>query len=287
MAKNCLVTKLKGVVNNDDLPVYGELVLETRLLTGNYSCGITIEAVEPITVSVRDGGYFSTVKANVETDRLTSINIPANTSTDLYFANTAPTIHISDKYAVKSLYAITSGASNPNFLAFDVAKLEGCEALETLRIVFTGCYGRASSLGALASLKNVYVSGTGLTGNIASLGTLTLARILRIYSTGITGTVEAFVAAQIAAGRTTCSPNDLELRGILDLITFGGNLYPGTSTSYYYWAEWTDASHITLYKTGQINNYSYSSVNTIYAKGASAEQIAGWEGDGKTVVVVS
>lgn len=81
-----------------------------------------------------------------------------------------------------------------------------------------------------------------ISGDIATLfGSLTSLTTLRIAGTNISGTVEGFVAAQIAAGRTTCT--GITIGRNLAGVTYNGSVISGSSSKT---LSWTSASDITI-----------------------------------------
>lgn len=81
-----------------------------------------------------------------------------------------------------------------------------------------------------------------ISGDIATLfGSLTRLTTLRIAGTNISGTVEGFVAAQIAAGRTTCT--GITIGRNLAGVTYNGSVISGSSSKT---LSWTSANDITI-----------------------------------------
>lgn len=81
-----------------------------------------------------------------------------------------------------------------------------------------------------------------ISGDIATLfGSLTSLTTLRIAGTNISGTVEGFVAAQIAAGRTTCT--GITIGRNLAGVTYNGSVISGSSSKT---LSWTSANDITI-----------------------------------------
>lgn len=102
--ENCLVTKLKAVVNNDNLSKFGILTIRTKTLIGtpniSQQCCLVISAKESVTLKVI-GGYCSTNENNIETDKLTEVTFVNQKI--LYFKNADYRIEISNKYAITAL----------------------------------------------------------------------------------------------------------------------------------------------------------------------------------------
>jgi len=117
MDKNCLVTKLKVVVENNN-PKLGELRVPVRLSPSNYDKDIRISATKNITIRVIGNGHIGTSQDNIT---LTSVDIAADTYTPLWFENADYEISISDKYSLRNLLA---GNNNFSILGFDVSELK-------------------------------------------------------------------------------------------------------------------------------------------------------------------
>lgn len=109
---NCLVTKLKASVNNDNLPIFGKITINVVPLSEISDSGqqsIYIEGIN-FTVEVSGGGYFSENYADLENPQscLTTWAPPADEPCGviLYFANVASTIHVTDTITNISVQSI-------------------------------------------------------------------------------------------------------------------------------------------------------------------------------------
>jgi len=125
-----------------------------------------------------------------------------------------------------------------------------------------------------------------IAGSINDLAKLTKLWEIAIYGNlgDYNGSIEAFVAGQIANGRTTAILNDAEhptisLANVLKFATFGGNVLNVDGRAI---LTWESANKIVIYGGTAAEPTGY-----IYAKGATAEEIAAWEQAGKTVVVIN
>ena len=112
MANNCLVTKLKGTVDNPNLPVYGEMVLNLTDLSKATQNFMVRTGNEPVTyefigATPNDGVYSGT--------------IPANTTRELAYTGVG-------KFKLKSKYGLSSLELNSSVLFEpDAAYYVDCE----------------------------------------------------------------------------------------------------------------------------------------------------------------
>lgn len=265
---NCLVTKLKAVVNNDNLEKFGVLVLKTTSKDqGAYKLSVSMQ--NPGTIDAVDGGTIKSYGRGGTTD--THQDIPALTpegTTWKAALSTENTFELKNKYDLLTL----SMFSDEYYDNFDLAQLKGCYNLK----VFTGCVtgnlssiseltsltklnltrasnsrklkGDISSLASLLNLTNLGLDrNTALTGSISDLGTLVNLKELAMRDTGVVGAIEEFVAAQIGNGRNNCE--SLATSAFNTAITFkGSTAYSSGSNKTLSWTRDTStgATHITL-----------------------------------------
>lgn len=101
---NCLVTKLKGEVNNDNLPKLGVLKLHVNLIDSPsaVNCRLTLTTNAAINVKVVPGsgnGYFGTNYSTIESEHKTELDNISGT-VNLYFAEVECDIEITNKYSL-------------------------------------------------------------------------------------------------------------------------------------------------------------------------------------------
>jgi hypothetical protein len=103
---NCLVTKLKGVVDNPNLPKLGEMTLTATYYSGTIdwgNCCLELTNTQDCVISISGDGYF--VLDNFEdldnpSARLTTYTLPANTRKGMFFSNGNYKVKISNKYTL-------------------------------------------------------------------------------------------------------------------------------------------------------------------------------------------
>jgi hypothetical protein len=285
---NCLVTKLKGRVDNDNLPKNGEFKLE--VLDGSNGIGLFISNTDTskglyVTGNLTvDGGSSSDYKTTAYTIEGTTgyIHIPNKYTLSKLkgkdgTAKERLLFNLKDlKYMNNLAELIIPGSQN---VKGDIAYFGQLPNIEKIQLDGPYIYGNIKSLKNSTQLTSVIITYSEIiNGDIADLGNLTSLISFTFFGTSVGGSLESFVAGQISHGRTaTASP--ILARRLLQYITFGGNKY----IEDWSFITWESASKIVVYCGSQ----EFADCNKIYAKGATAEEIAAWEQAGKTVTIIS
>lgn len=238
-----LITKLNGVVSNDDLPRVGEIRLDVDY-TGeddyyrNHVQAISLVDNSVINVLFNDGisikeGYVEGkgISSNISGKGVIKIYPKYNlTSIESRIATTLRDTEESLKYCEQLVELILTGSNKLNLDKIDYT----LPKLEILSFDWSnGLSGDIRKLTSFApNLKTLFVNGcTLLTGDISDIGALTKLEKLDFASSGVTGTVESFVAAQREAGKTTCTL--IVFQNAQDTITFnGGAITSGAKLSW-------------------------------------------------------
>lgn len=150
----CLVTKLKGIVNDDSLITLDEFrlsfdkateILKDRSHTNGY---VTLAVTEPITIKVVGTGYISLEDGSVSQ---TSLSFNNSSDTNVYLSDDVEAISISNKQALKTLRVhYTRDLDN-----FDVGKLMFLKNLNDIEIWSDKMYGDITNIYSLQPSKNV------------------------------------------------------------------------------------------------------------------------------------
>lgn len=208
MTNNCLVTKLKGVVNNPNLPKLGILPISV------YAEGSPSQASRSIRIEVKDtsagstlkavGGYFASSYSG--TYNLTEVSTDNTHVAVVFSENKDFEVEVSNKYDIKTIvYGLGTG-----FKLSDI-----------------GFYANN-----IESIQNSAEGNAHVTGDIADLGICTKLTLFRNpYATGLYGRLEDLIEKQIANGRTS---GTLVLRINTPTITFGTNYTMQPNTKYYF-----------------------------------------------------
>lgn len=210
MANDCLVTKLKASVDNNDLFKLGEFKIKNVYSASGITetnCAIDFKTC---TVRTNKGGYFATSFAglNEPSSRLTELTVINEQR--LYFSNGDYDIIIGDKYNIYELYM----PDNYPLKRVDLADLKYCTKLWNVSARnaaqgdianFSGC----TQLGALVLSNNNEVYGDiaafankpifnlqlrnciGVYGNVSALANISRTIFkLDLYGCQLTGTTQ-------------------------------------------------------------------------------------------------
>jgi hypothetical protein len=237
MSTNCLVTKLKGVVDNDNLIKLGEIKVNVE------AASITRAAVRggsvPCTITL--GG---TIKAYIDNAKTTEISSPFTSidHPDFYLEGEGE-VSVLNKYALRilRLKGITlqdimycsEKFSSAELLSGDVSKMDEIIGKYTslTRITFTDseAYGEIPLITtehhALTELKISdipYTSRIDVTGSIMNLVNLLSLQTLDANKSKVSGEINDFAAAQVAKGRGTNGEETLTIYGNGTYITYSG-----------------------------------------------------------------
>ena len=157
---NCLVTKLKGSVNNDNLPMYDTLKVA---LSAGTEIKVHFDVSDLVKVLTKDGLFEFTFEPN-------------NTSYPLYTPATDTILFIKNKRALNTLTTIGGGGlvqGISNFMEY-LSSIKYCTNLTSVAAAFTGgdLSDIASILPQLTNLiltKSLVEGSEYITGDIALL----------------------------------------------------------------------------------------------------------------------
>ena len=219
MANNCLVTKLKATVDNSNLEKLGVLDI---FGTGNADIGF--RGSSPITVKCVSGTMYSD---SARTQAITEKVIPVSVNTFYVYIVNGTHIEVSSKYNITFFYATpaTEKMNTEDFkystgiarltvpqIKGKLSDLSGLTSCTTLELVGssapynTELEGYISDIAGLTALTKInLMRADHVRGSFESLGKCIALTEIKIAETHIAGTVEAFVARQRGAGRTTAS----------------------------------------------------------------------------------
>lgn len=185
MANDCLVTRLKGVVDNPDLPKLNEaritLVSGTEMYLGTNAS---------VTLTIIDGnGKFSNVGSSITVVSDTQIVIPTNSteSANLHFgiANGDAVVSVNSKYNVNKIRVFSGSGSKINIEDFSYSPLDWLTSSGVSAI-----YGDVSYLQEEMTFVQI-AENTHVTGQVKDLPVI--GGPIRIQDTGITGELEKYV----------------------------------------------------------------------------------------------
>lgn len=293
--ENCLVTKLKGVVDNDNLVKIGEYKMHISLASAIANAKIAGND-GTITILGNNNYYFTQKGQQVKTISYsnTVFTWPAG-EYDVLFTN---------KYGIticegvtgfdldvlsfsKGLTYIGSQSNARGDLSFlkDKHLTAGLAINSTSFTYNRGVTGSLSSIAPAVKNVNVMLISTSIVGDIASLGNTGNKQISVVYSRYITGSLEGLVEA-LASDPTnpfTSGTKNVHIAG--SGVTINGSVQPIANVAIKLVMEDPTHWYYPSNNNDYIDNPNYQV--TIYAKNPTAEQISAWEAKNNIVVVLS
>jgi len=190
---NCLVTKLKGVVQNDNLDILGAVNIEIL--------NPTLAASHPEYLTIRTV-YTETV-GNYNSEKTKYTVLPSE---------------MSDFYTL-ACYA------SPNFARINLLNLANATSLSVINIVDQQIGGNIKHLPP--SLVFLSINYDGNLMDAAHLVNLTTLTVCRNINFKLSGNLEDFIAAQIQKGRTSCADFNIGYPELPSYLLSGGIYYQG------------------------------------------------------------
>ena len=190
----CFITKLPSSVDNDNLPVLGQLRinwLKQDNLTNNNARAITLATNDSITVKV-SGAHF-TDSTLVNDFGNTKTITAADDSVKLYVSNDADAIlNIDNKYSLSKL-AFTNSYSKDNIwpIYFDIDDIKYCTNLKLLDLANIQISGDISAISELTNIESLSLDNTRISGDISEISELTNIGYLSLINTRISGDISA------------------------------------------------------------------------------------------------
>lgn len=136
MNTNCLVTKIKGEVNDSNLPKLGVFIMfvksSTNLEEHGYQQEIRIVVNKPCTINAVGNGHISTTFAGLTSDPKTSI--PLTSDHRIFVSNTDFNLEVSDKYAITKILSNPSGATQDSIITFSAREFNALTSLDLVRL---------------------------------------------------------------------------------------------------------------------------------------------------------
>lgn len=187
---NCLVTKLKGTVQNSNLLRLGEMKLCVHRIDNPSSetQRINLNFTEDVKLEIIGDGYFTnnTLVSNLGK----SLIAKANVETLVYVSNGDFEIAILNKYALTKINTRT----NKKTAIKDISDLKYSSGLNHLATNSVENVGYFSDIKSLTNLYYLAISNANITGSLNDLKSLTNLIYLIIGNTSnkITGNVSSF-----------------------------------------------------------------------------------------------
>ena len=220
MAK-CLVTKLNGSVDNNELLRIGEMRIKVESVESptKDTQGFGVSFVEPTTVEIVGNGYF-TDKTLTE-NKGKSIVV---SSSQGVIVSQATTVAIRNKYKLLNLNVfIPSGNPYGKNKVLNIDDLKYSTSLISLNLSTMQSSGDIANLKNLTALTSLSLSDTQVVGDIANLKNLTALTSLSLGNTQVVGDIANLknltAFANLDLSRTNVSGDIVNLKNLTALAT--------------------------------------------------------------------
>lgn len=205
---NCLVTKLKGTVQNSNLLRVGEIRICVHKIDNpnGETQRINLNFTEDVKLEIIGDGYFT--NATLVSNLGKSLTAKAKTESLVYVSNGDFEIAILNKYALTKINTRTSKktaikdiidlkySSSLSYLATNsvenigyLSDIKSLTTLTYLAVSNANINGNLSDLESLTNLSYLIIGNTSnkLTGNVSSLKAMTNLNTLAILNSDVTG----------------------------------------------------------------------------------------------------
>ena len=190
----CFITKLPSSVDNNTLPVLGQLKikwLKQNTLTDNDARAIDLQTNDSITVKI-SGAHFTdnTLASNIGN---TKIITAADGIVSLYVSNDEDAVlTIDNKYSLSRLcFEHNDKMILSKSVYFDIEDIRGCTNISWLYLSGTQISGDISIVSKYTNLINLRAANTQISGDISAVSNFINLNDLRIGNTQVSGDISA------------------------------------------------------------------------------------------------
>ena len=224
--EKCLVTKLKGVIDNAELLKIGEMRIKVGKAPShpNDAQGIKVGFNTPTVLEIVGDGYFTNKEMSLNNGKKITVN--PQFDGQLVYVSQACTVSISNKYALNLLYSWEKGTAPYNEdVVFDIADIAFSNMLESLSVCFTNVYGDIAAVKNLKNLKSVDFRNSLVYGDIANLKDLVGLTSAAFEGERITGDISSLKnclkLSSLHISKSSITGDIASLKGIKNLVSLG------------------------------------------------------------------
>ena len=192
---DCLVTKLKGVVDDSSLTRIGELRIGISQveLPSDKTQSFNFVFKKNARLEIIGNGYFT--DRSLTANKGKTLDIVANTSTDVYVSSGNLEIAILDKYSLGRVIfghvvdAVNSDQMNNRFI--DINDLKYSTELTNINVSSNKTTGDLSAFQNLTELVDLSIANSQVFGDLSSIKNLTKLTLLYVNNTKVSGNISA------------------------------------------------------------------------------------------------
>lgn len=190
--KKCLITKLQGVVSNDNLKVLGAATVAHFKKVGNPSeqtQSLNIGVTKKSVAKIIGDGYFT--DSSLTQNKGKELTLEA-TENNVYVSNTDCDVIVLDKYNIKLLKSYVLGVPRPSATPGKTLDIDDFKYSSSLQIIDGN---NCESIGSIENLENCHllflnIHGEDISGNVEFLSKNTTIREISItHSPNVNGNI--------------------------------------------------------------------------------------------------
>lgn len=184
----CFITKLPSSVDNDNLPVLGQLRinwLKNSNLINNNNRAINLGTTDSITVKVSGAHFTDSTLTNNLGDTKTITN--GDGLVTVYVSNDADAVlTIDNKYSLTTL-----DFNSAKSVYFDIYDIKYCTNLIKLGLPYSSVTGDISAVSNLTKLVHMDLSGSSVTGDISAVSNFINISLIYLTDSKVSGDISA------------------------------------------------------------------------------------------------
>lgn len=176
--ENCLVTKLKGVVNNDNLPIFNVVKLHangTGETTSGYQRELTVKADGIVNVTVSSGGEFTVGSTSGTAKTSHQIN---NTTAILYFKDADYDIYLENRDNIVELYTHRLFGTK-KIISINTKQIDYCQKLKVFDFAVTDSTGDLKFFKNCPVIEEIEYQDSQIGGDLAGISECTALKTLK------------------------------------------------------------------------------------------------------------
>lgn len=186
-----LITKLKGVVNNDNILKLGEMRIRIAKVANptDATQGFGITVNKPVTAKIIGDGYFTNKTLSANLGNTMNLNTGSN---GIWVSNDGVEISIIEKYSITEVTNSYPGQSSGVYgenIDLDLSSFKYSTSLTGLDIHDSQISGNIGDLKNLTALTFLGLHNTQVSGDIKDLKNLTALTFLSLHNTQVSGDI--------------------------------------------------------------------------------------------------
>lgn len=193
--EKCLVTKLNGVVNNNNLLKIGEMRIHISKVDSPTAetQGLCFHATNQCVLTIIGDGYFT--DSTLSENKGQTLVIDVIERKDIYVSNGDFDISIGNKYFLKEILFATFGIAVPNTAvnkSISIDDIKYSTELTKLRISAINTTGDCTSLNNLSKLTELKVRNSSIYGDLSVLKDKTALEFIQVSNCNVSGDLSYF-----------------------------------------------------------------------------------------------